>query len=87
MVWEYCGIHFYLDDYQFERLWREPTIYLEKLKEYDCFFTPDFSLYLNMPIAMKIWNIYRSRLIGQFYQRQGIKVIPRISWSEIESFD
>ena len=36
---------------------------------------------------MKIWNIYRSRLIGQFYQRQGIKIIPTISWAEIESFD
>ena len=81
------GIHCFVDDYQFERLWREPTIYLEKLKEYDCFLSPDFSLYLNMPIAMKIWNIYRSRLIGQLYQSYGIKVIPTISWAEKETFE
>lgn len=82
-----CGIHFYLDDYQFERLWNSPEEYIDILKEYECILSPDFSLYMDMPTPMKIWNIYRSRLIGQFYQRQGIKVIPTISWAEIESFD
>ena len=82
-----CGIHFYLDDYQFERLWNNPAEYIDILKEYECILSPDFSLYMDMPTSMKIWNIYRSRLIGQFYQRQGIKVIPTISWAEIESFD
>ena len=64
-----CGIHFYIDDYQFERIWTQPQLYLEKLSEYQCIFTPDFSLYTDMPIAMKIWNIYRSRLIGQIIGR------------------
>ena len=39
-----------------------------------------------MPMPMKIWNIYRSRQIGQYYQSQGIKVIPTISWAEEETF-
>ncbi len=80
------GIHFYLDDYQFERLWNNPKDYIEILKQYDCIFSPDFSLYMDMPIAMKIWNVYRSRLIGQYYQEQGIKVIPTLSWAEKETF-
>lgn len=82
-----CGIHFYLDDYQFERIWNNPEEYIDILKEYECILSPDFSLYMDMPTPMKIWNIYRSRLIGQFYQNQGIKVIPTISWAEIESYD
>lgn len=81
------GIHFYLDDYQFERLWNKPEDYIDILKQYDCIFSPDFSLYMDMPIAMKIWNIYRSRLIGQYYQEQEIKVIPTLSWAEKETFD
>ena len=81
------GIHFYLDDYQFERLWNKPEEYVELLSEYSCVFSPDFSLYMDMPLAMKIWNIYRSRLVGQFYQLQGIKVIPTISWAEEETFE
>ena len=82
-----CGIHFYIDDYQFERIWTQPQLYLEKLSEYQCIFTPDFSLYTDMPIAMKIWNIYRSRLIGQIAQRMGILVIPTVSWCEEATFD
>lgn len=81
------GIHFYLDDYQFERLWNKPEEYVDILKQYECVLSPDFSLYMDMPMPMKIWNIYRSRLIGQFYQSQGIKVIPTLSWAEEETFE
>lgn len=82
-----AGIHFYLDDYQFERIWNKPEDYIDILKQYECIFSPDFSLYLDMPMSMKIWNIYRSRQIGQYYQSQGIKVIPTISWAEKETFE
>ena len=81
-----CGIHFYVDDYQFERVWNYPEKYVEVLGQYDCILSPDFSLYLDMPMPMKIWNIYRSRLIGQYYQSRGIRVIPTISWAEKETF-
>ena len=80
------GIHFYLDDYQFERLWNKPEDYIEILSEYECILSPDFSLYLDMPMPMKIWNIYRSRQIGHYYQSMGIKVIPTLSWGEEETF-
>lgn len=81
------GVHFFLDDYQFERIWQRPAVYIEKLKKFECVFTPDFSLYMDMPAAMKIWNIYRSRLIGQMMQNEGIRVIPTLSWAEEASFD
>lgn len=80
------GIHFFIDDYQFERVWNYPSKYIDILYEYDCILTPDFSLYLEMPMPMKIWNIYRSRQIGAYYQSKGITVIPTISWAEKETF-
>lgn len=43
--------------------------------------------YLDMPIAMKVWNIYRSRLIGQYMQDCGCAVIPTVSWAEPATFD
>ena len=82
-----CGIHFYVDDYQFERVWNAPEKYIDILKEYDCILSPDFSLYMDMPMPMKIWNIYRSRQVGAFYQSKGIKVIPTMSWAEKETFE
>ena len=80
------GIHFYVDDYQFERTWNAPEKYVEVLMEYDCILSPDFSLYMDMPMPMKIWNIYRSRFIGAYYQSKGLRVIPTISWAEKETF-
>lgn len=81
------GVHFYIDDYQFERMWNDPHKYLDKLAIFDCCLTPDFSLYLDMPLAMQIWNVYRSRMVGQIMQDYGIRVIPTLSWSTPESFD
>ncbi len=79
-------LHFFIDDYQFERLWNQPEEYLELLAKFDCVLSPDFSLYMDMPMAMKVWNIYRSRLLGNYWQRNGIKVIPTISWAEPDTF-
>ena len=31
---ESAGVHFFLDDYQFERFWRQPERYLNALAEY-----------------------------------------------------
>lgn len=81
------GVHFYVDDYQFERIWNEPQKYIDVLRPYDCVLTPDFSLYMDMPISMKIWNVFRSRLIGQMCQDAGLIVIPTVSWAERETFD
>lgn len=81
-----AGIHFFIDDYQFERIWNSPMEYIPKLAEFDCCLTPDFSLYIDMPMAMKIWNVYRSRLIGQICQDCGMNVIPTLSWAEPETF-
>ena len=44
------------------------------------------ALYMDMPRAMKVWNVYRSRLIGQIMQDAGIKVIPTLQWAEEETF-
>ena len=81
-----CGVHFFIDDYRFECFWNSPAQYVDKMRLYECAFTPDFSLYMDMPMAMKIWNIYRSRLIGQIMQNAGIRVIPTVSWAEPETY-
>lgn len=80
-------IHFFIDDYQFERIWNNPQLYFDKTAQFAAVLTPDFSLYMDMPYAMKIWNVYRSRLIGQMCQDYGIRVIPTLSWAEEETFE
>lgn len=79
--------HFFIDDYQFQRLWTNIDAYIPMLQEFDYVLTPDFSLYLDYPKAMQIYNHYRKHWIGAYMQMLGIKVIPTIAWSDKESFD
>ena len=83
---EGLGVHFYLDDYQFERIWHSPYENIERLRGFSCVLTPGFSTYRDMPMAMKIWNIYRSHLIGQMMNDAGFQVIPILCWVEEETF-
>ena len=80
------GCHFFIDDYQFERLWQRPDAYLDVLKPYKCVLTPDFSLYMDMPDAMQQWNRYRSAALGNYWQRNGITVVPTLSWAQPSSY-
>ena len=80
------GVHFCIDDYQFERVWNRPEAYLDLLRKFDCVVCPDFSVYLDMPLPMKRWNIYRSRALGNWWQREGLTVVPNVTWSDKESF-
>ncbi len=81
------GVHFFIDDYQFERVWNRPVENLEIVKKYPLVLTPDFSLYREMPTALKIYNTYRGRLIGQYWQNHGVNVVPTLVWAEANSFE
>lgn len=80
-------VHFYEDDFLFERIWRNPSKYLKILKKFNGVILPDFSLYRDMPFVMQLWNIYRSRAIGHWLQVNGIKVIPDIRYGDIRTYD
>lgn len=67
----HCYVHFYEDDYRFERLWNSPERYLPKLLKFAGAISPDFSTCVDFPGALKVWNTYiealvndRSALIG-----------------------
>lgn len=79
--------HFFIDDYQFQRLWSNIDTYVPMLQEFDYVLTPDFSLYLDYPKAIQIYNHYRKHWVGAYMQMLGIKVIPTIAWSDKESFN
>lgn len=80
-------VHFFLDDYQYERLWNAPERYLTCLSRYGGVLAPDFSLYADMPKAMQIWNTYRNRLLAAWLQHNGVYVIPTVSWSDHKSYE
>lgn len=81
------GLHFFIDDYQFERVWRMPKQYISLLSEFHTVMTPDFSLYTDYPKAIQIYNHYRKQWLGAFWQSLGMRVIPTIAWSDKDSFN
>jgi len=40
----------------------------------------------NMPLVMQLWNIYRSRAIGCWLQRNDVKVIVNIRWGDCRTY-
>ena len=43
------GIHFFVDDYLFERVWNDPARYALLLSDFRAVMTPDFSLFTDYP--------------------------------------
>ncbi len=79
-------VHFFEDDYLFERLWRNPRKNLPILQRFNGVILPDWSLYRDMPLVMQLWNIYRSRAIGAWLQVNGVKVIPNIRYGDRRTY-
>ena len=82
--------HFYTTDENFQRLWNDVSQTMTELQRYPMVISPDFSVYLEMPMPMKEWNIFRNKLIAAIWQYSGLKVIPNISWTHFNlelSFD
>lgn len=72
--------HFYIDDYQFERVWNHPNKYIGLLSRFKAVLTPDFSQYADFPVIAQMWQHYRKQWCGAYWQSYGIKVIPTIGW-------
>lgn len=77
---ENIGVHFFLHDYQFERVWKYPDRYIDVLKKFKFVLSPQFSTYTDMPKIVQMFNVYRNRWCGRYWQEHGIKVIPTIQW-------
>ena len=80
------GVHFFLDDYQFNRLWNRPDKYIPLLSKFKYVLSPDFSMYTDYPKAMQMWKQYQKHWLGAYMELFGIKVIPTVGWSDKDSF-
>ncbi len=80
-------VHFFLYDYKFERVWKEPERDIERLKPYRAVLSPDFSMYLEMNPTMQLYNTFRNRWCGAYWASKGIRVIPTVNWGDESTFD
>ena len=81
------SVHFFIDDYLFERAWKDPTRYAALLRGFRAVLTADFSMFTDYPKAVQIYNHWRKHTLGAYWQSVGMTVIPSICWSDHESYD
>lgn len=80
-------VHFFLDDYKFESIYNNPEKKIEALRQFKAVLTPDFSMFVEMPIALQLFATFKNRWTGAYLQQQGIKVIPTVRWGDLTSFN
>ena len=72
--------HFYVDDYRFEAIWKNPMkICISGCK---CVVEPNLSLFDTTPIAYGLHLIYKKRWIARYWQECGIKVYADLNVSQ-----
>lgn len=79
-------VHFFTYDWLFESVYEDAEKEIEKLGQYYCLLSPDFSIFENMPLALQIESIFKNRWCGAYWQRRGLRVIPTVSWGDKKSF-
>ncbi len=81
------GVHFFVDDFRFEGIYRHPERTLEKYKQYRFLLTPDFSVYADMPDWRQIESIGKTRWCGAWWQAHGLTVYPTVAWGRFSSYE
>lgn len=80
-------VHFFLDDYKFEPMWNKPIKTLQPIINIGRALSPDFSIYADYPRALQIYNVYRNRWLGRYWQEFDVKVTPTVAWGDKSTFD
>lgn len=81
------GVHFFLDDHQFERVYTQPKKWVNELRQFGAVLTPDFSMYTDFALPIQKYNKYRNSWCGALWQHLGITVYPTALWSDEKSFN
>ena len=72
-------IHFYVDDYRFDALWKFPARLLTTKAK--AIIEPNFSTFDTMPISLGLQFIYKKRWLSRYYQENGIEVYADLNVS------
>jgi hypothetical protein len=72
-------VHFYVDDYRFENVWRKPNRLLTA--NIQAVIEPNTSIFDTTPVAYGLHQIYRKRWIARYWQEQGLSVYADLNVS------
>lgn len=68
---------FYIDDVVMEPVWSDPEKLLKSTPY--AIIEPNFSMTVDTPASLAIWQVYRKRWLSRFWQTKGIRTIVDMS--------
>lgn len=86
IVYEKTAICAYEKDFNFSSLLIAPETSIKDIKPFQMAFSPDCSMYYDMPLSYQIINLTRNRALGYFMQRHGIYTIPTVRWGDERTY-
>ena len=83
------SVCFFTHDFEFECVWNDAAKYTAKFINMDVHevIEPDFSRYGDHPRAVWIYNCYRSRWLGRYFQEAGLRVVPNLMITSHDMLD
>lgn len=82
-----CFYADYGDFDSFKGIWFRSSHAYKVLSHFAGIITPDFSLYQDFPLPLKLWNVYRMRAFGYWFGTLcGHAVINNVRWGTSETF-
>ena len=72
-------LHFYVDDYRFSALWKNPAKILDD--EILAAVEPNYSLFDTTPLAFGLQMIYQKRWIARYWQENGVLIYADLNVS------
>lgn len=77
----------FVDDYRFERVYNNCDKYIPRYKRAKGVIGTDFSAYRDMPLWHRKESVGKNREIDYYLQRNGINVIPVVSFAYMSDFE
>jgi hypothetical protein len=84
-----CTLATFCDDYRFSGCWTRPECFLDGMRHrgYAQACSPDFSTYVQSPLIEQMYAVFRSAWVSRYWQLNGIKIIPSLTWSDDRSYE
>jgi len=78
-------VHCFEQDVFFKAFWTNMDKSIYELKDFDAVFSPDFTMFVDVPETHNKWQLLKSRLCGARMQQVGYNVIPTITYGDATS--
>ena len=79
--------HFYIDDVHFLCVLHQLPKYTAMLTRFPAIIGLDFSIKMDMPEPVKMYNVYLNKVTTRYFQLHGLSVIPNIVWADPRGYD